>query len=108
MVDSSLDGGGHVVVRKRKVIKMNPYKQTYDLTQDDLSIVQNPYDTSEDKYVFAKDDVTYNEYKSSYVMSQNENMCTKYNPYTMQYEKVPCDWELQMNPYTGRYEYGPK
>lgn len=98
-------------VRRRKVIKLNPYTLDYEITQEDFEIVQNPYSSetnNKGKYVFAKDAPTYNEYEQSYLMERDDNMCVKYNPYKLRYEKVPCDWEIQINPYTGEYEYGPK
>lgn len=94
-------------VRRRRVIKLNAYTRDYVFAEDDFVEQQNPY-TENYEMSSMGTDTGFDVYNRTYILNKKENMCNKFNPYTGEYEYVPCDWEVTFNPYTGKYEYAPK
>lgn len=88
-------------------LRMNPYTGRYEYYDEDDTEVQNPY-TGEYEVGNPEAGIGYGVFTRRYRANRSKEMCEKFNPYTREYEYVPCDWELTFNPYTRRYEFAPK
>ncbi len=92
-------------VRRKRVIRLNSYDNSYYFSEPEFREEQNPIDGT--YHLSGTNVLGYDEYNRKYVLKKNIDMCNKFNPYTGEYEYVPCHWELSFNPYTQRYEFAP-
>ena len=88
-------------------LRFNYHTLKYEYAQDDMEPTFNEY---ESKYEYGyKESSAFNYYTGRYnKKGKTEDLCIKYNPYTFEYEQVPCDWEIRYNEYEQKYEFGPK
>lgn len=90
----------------KKELKFNYHTLKYEFVDSDMDITYNEY---ENKYEYGNSsNLSFNPYTNSYTKKTNSEMCIKYNPYSQEYEQVPCSWDLVYNEYENKYEFAPK